>query len=182
MEKRIAILATNGFEEVELTEPKQAIEEQGWKAEIISLENGTIKSWDKDNWGSEFQVDKTLDEVNATDYNALVLPGGVLNPDTLRQEKKAITFIQKFFEQHKPVAAICHGPQLLIEAEVVEGREVTSFPSIRKDLKNAGAIWKDMEVVTDQGLVTSRSPKDLKAFCNKLIEEVKEGKHELQHA
>jgi protease I len=127
-------------------------------------------------------VDKTLDEVTSGDYHALVLPGGVINPDLLRREEKAISFVKDFFKEHKPVAAICHGPQLLINAEVVDGRELTSFPSVRKDLENAGAKWVDKEVVVDNGLVTSRNPNDLPAFNKKMVEEIKEGKHELQRA
>jgi protease I len=182
MSKKIAILATNGFEESELTSPKKYLEEQGWTAHIVSPESGTIKSWDEKDWGSKFDVDKTLDEASASDYDALVLPGGVINPDTLRTNEKALSFIRDFFNDKKPVAAICHGPQLLISADVVKGRKVTSYPSVSIDLKNAGAIWSDEEVVTDQGLVTSRSPKDLPAFNKKMVEEIKEGRHERQHS
>ncbi|RZS93685.1 type 1 glutamine amidotransferase domain-containing protein [Aquimarina brevivitae] len=182
MKKRIAILATNGFEEVELTSPKAALDKEGFETHIISLEKGSIKSWKDGNWGSTFEVDKTLDEVTASDYNALVLPGGVINPDQLRRDENAITFVRDFFKQEKPVAAICHGPQILIDAEVVENRKMTSFSAIKKDLMNAGAIWMDKEVVVDQGFVTSRSPEDLKAFNDKLVEEVYEGKHDEQHA
>ena len=182
MSKKIAILATNGFEESELTSPKKYLEEQGWTAHIVSPESGTIKSWDEKDWGSKFDVDKTLDEASASDYDALVLPGGVINPDTLRTNEKALSFIRDFFNDKKPVAAICHGPQLLISADVVKGRKVTSYQSVSIDLKNAGAIWSDEEVVTDQGLVTSRSPKDLPAFNKKMVEEIKEGRHERQHS
>ena len=141
-----------------------------------------IKAWDNGNWSNEYTVDKTLDNVSASDYNALMLPGGVINPDILRRDDKAISFIKDFFKQSKPVAAICHAPQLLIEADVVKGRKLTSFNSIKTDLVNAGANWVDEEVVVDEGFVTSRNPDDLPAFNAKLIEEVKEGKHELQHA
>ncbi|MDR5590149.1 type 1 glutamine amidotransferase domain-containing protein [Christiangramia sp. SM2212] len=182
MEKRIAILATHGFEESELSSPKEAMEKEGFKVEVVSLEKGKIKSWDKDNWGKEYDVDKTLEEVSAKDYNALVLPGGVINPDTLRREEKALIFVRDFFKQSKPVAAICHAPWTLISADVVEGRSMTSFNSIRKDLENAGALWVDEEVVVDEALVTSRNPNDLPAFNAKVIEEIKEGKHDLQHA
>ena len=182
MEKRIAILATHGFEESELSSPKDAMEKEGFKVEIVSLEKGKIKSWDKDNWGKEYDVDKTLDEVSAKDYHALVLPGGVINPDKLRREDSALIFIRDFFKQSKPVAAICHAPWTLISAEVVKGRTMTSFNSIRKDLENAGALWVDEEVVVDEALVTSRNPDDLPAFNAKVIEEIKEGKHDLQHA
>jgi len=182
MEKRIAILATHGFEESELASPKEAMEKEGFKVEIVSLEQGKIKSWDKDNWGKEYNVDKTLDEVSAKDYNALVLPGGVINPDKLRREENALIFVRDFFKQSKPVAAICHASWTLISADVVKGRTMTSFSSIRKDLENAGALWVDEEVVVDEALVTSRNPDDLPAFNAKVIEEIKEGKHDLQHA
>ncbi|WP_300439771.1 type 1 glutamine amidotransferase domain-containing protein [Christiangramia sp.] len=182
MEKRIAILATHGFEESELASPKEAMEKEGFKVEIVSLEKGKIKSWDKENWGKEYNVDKTLDEVSAKDYNALVLPGGVINPDNLRREEKALVFVRDFFKQSKPVAAICHAAWTLISADVVEGRTMTSFKSLKKDLENAGALWVDKEVVVDEALVTSRNPDDLPAFNAKVIEEIKEGKHDLQHA
>ena len=182
MKKKIAILATNGFEEVELTSPKEALDKEGFETHIISLESGSIKSWKDGNWGESFSVDKTLDQVSASEYNALLLPGGVINPDKLRREDKALAFVRDFFKQEKPVAAICHGPQILIDAEVVEGRKMTSFPSIKKDLMNAGAKWVDEEVVVDAGFVTSRSPEDLEAFNSKLVEEVYEGKHDEQHA
>lgn len=180
MSKKIAILATNGFEESELKSPKEHIEQQGWTAHIISPESGTIKAWVEKDWGKEYNVDKTLDEVTASDYDALVLPGGVINPDKLRTNEKALSFVKDFFSQQKPVAAICHGPQILINAEVVEGRNMTSVDSISKDLKNAGANWEDSEVVVDKGLVTSRTPKDLPAFNAKMVEEINEGKHEEQ--
>ncbi|WP_405198794.1 type 1 glutamine amidotransferase domain-containing protein [Christiangramia sp. LLG6405-1] len=182
MDKRIAILATDGFEEVELTSPKEAMEKEGFNVEIVSLKSGNIKSWDGDNWGKDFKVDKTLDEVSAKDYHALVLPGGVINPDNLRREENALIFVRDFFKQSKPVCAICHAPWTLISADVVEGRTMTSFSSVRKDLENAGALWVDQEVVVDEALVTSRNPDDLPAFNAKVIEEIKEGKHDLQHA
>lgn len=182
MEKRVAILATNGFEESELQSPKEYLEQQGWTAEIVSLESGTIKSWTNDNWGKDFTVDRTVSEASVSDYHALVLPGGVINPDLLRRDKKAVQFVKDFFEQKKPVAAICHGPQMLIEADVVDGRKLTSFSSVKTDLINAGAKWRDEEVVVDNGLVTSRTPNDLPAFNKKMVEEIKEGKHELQRA
>ena len=180
MSKRIAILATNGFEESELKSPKEYLEQQGWTADIVSPEPGTIKAWAETDWGKEYPVDKTLDEANAGDYDALVLPGGVLNPDKLRTNEKALSFVRDFFRQHKPVAAICHGPQILINAEVVDGRHLTSVKAISKDLQNAGAHWTDEEVVVDEGLVTSRTPKDLPAFNAKMVEEIKEGKHSEQ--
>ena len=177
MNKRIAILATDGFEESELQSPKEYLEKQGWKAEIVSLKSGTIKSWAKTDWGKEYPVDNILDDVKASEYDALMLPGGVINPDRLRREDKAVAFVKAFFDQQKPVAAICHGPQLLINADVVRGREMTSFASIKVDLQNAGAKWVDEEVVVDNGLVTSRSPQDLPAFNKKMVEEFNEGKH-----
>ena len=182
MEKRIAILATHGFEESELASPKEAMEKEGFKVDVVSLEKGKIKSWDKDDWGKEYDVDKVISDVSAKDYNALVLPGGVINPDKLRREDSILQFVRDFFKQSKPVAAICHASWTLISAEVVEGRTMTSFNSIRKDLENAGALWVDKEVVVDEALVTSRNPDDLPAFNAKVIEEIKEGKHDLQHA
>jgi len=180
--KKIAILATNGFEEVELTSPMEAMKKEGFEVHIVSEESGKIKAWASTDWGREYDVDKTLSEVSAKDYNALVLPGGVINPDKLRRNEDALTFVRDFFEQHKPVAAICHAPWTLISAGVVEGRKMTSFNSIKDDVINAGAEWVDEEVVVDQGFVTSRNPDDLPAFNAKLIEEIKEGKHEMQHA
>jgi len=181
MSKKIAILATNGFEESELKSPKEHLEQQGWTAHIISPESGTIKEWAEKDWGKEYNVDKTIGEASASDYDALVLPGGVINPDQLRTNDEALNFVKDFFTQHKPVAAICHGPQILINAEAVQGRKLTSVNSISKDLKNAGAVWEDSEVVVDNGLVTSRTPEDLPAFNAKLVEEINEGKHEDQN-
>lgn len=177
MSKKIAILATDGFEESELKSPKEHLEKEGWTAHIVSLKSGSIKSWADGNWSTEYKVDKTLDEVSASDYDALVLPGGVINPDKLRVEKSALDFIKRFFADKKPVAAICHGPWSLIEADVVKGRDMTSYHSIKTDLINAGANWSDEEVVVDQGLVTSRNPNDLPAFNRKMVEEIKEGIH-----
>lgn len=182
MEKKVAVLATNGFEESELKSPKKAMEEAGFHVDIVSMEAGTIKSWASGNWGEEYVVDKTLDEVSSKDYNALVLPGGVINPDKLRIEEKALDFVRSFFKDQKPVAAICHGPWTLVNAGVVKDRTMTSYKSIRKDLENAGANWVDREVVVDEGLVTSRNPHDLEAFNVKVIDEIKEGKHAQQHA
>lgn len=182
MNKRIAILATDGFEESELQSPKEYLEKQGWQTEIVSLKAGTIRSWAKTDWGKEFPVDNILDDVKASEYDALLLPGGVISPDRLRREQKAVDFVKSFFDENKPVAAICHGPQLLINAGVVRGRELTSFESVKVDLQNAGARWVDEEVVVDQGLVTSRSPQDLPAFNKKMVEEFKEGKHAGQNA
>ncbi|CAM3410289.1 type 1 glutamine amidotransferase domain-containing protein [Zobellia roscoffensis] len=180
--KRIAILATNGFEESELKSPKEAMEKEGFQVDIVSLGSGEIKGWADGNWSNSYKVDKTINEVTADDYNALMLPGGVINPDKLRREEKVLTFVRDFFKQEKPVAAICHAAWTLISADVVKGRKMTSFNSIKDDLVNAGANWVDEEVVVDQGFVTSRNPNDLPAFNSKLVEEIKEGKHEEQHA
>ena len=182
--KKVAILATDGFEQVELTSPKNELEKHGATVHIVSPkgEGESIKAWKDGNWGIEVKVHKDVANASADDYDALVLPGGVINPDNLRTNEDAVNFTRNFFKQHKPVAAICHGPQMLIEADVVDGREMTSFKSIKKDLVNAGANWKDEEVVTDEGLVTSRNPDDLPAFNDKLVEEVYEGKHEEQTA
>ena len=180
--KKVAILVADGFEQVELTKPKQALEEAGAQTHIVSLKSGQVKGWDETDWGDTFDVDVVVADAKAEDYNALLLPGGVMNPDNLRQDEKAVAFVRTFFEQHKPVAAICHGPWTLIEAGVVEGRKMTSYSSLQTDLKNAGANWVDEEVVTDQGLVTSRKPDDIPAFNKKMIEEIAEGKHERQVA
>lgn len=175
--KRIAILTENGFEETELTSPKKALEEAGATVDVISPQSGKVKAMKDHQWSIEVVVDKLLSEANPDDYDGLVLPGGVINPDKLRQNNEAIGFINAFFDAGKPVGAICHGPQTLIEAGVVDGRELTSYPSIRTDLENAGAIWTNQEVVVDNGLVTSRTPADLPAFNKKLIEEIAEGIH-----
>lgn len=180
--KRVAIIATDGFEESELTSPMEALKESGADVDIVSLQPGKIKAWKNGNWSIEIDVDKTVSDVSSDDYNALVIPGGVINPDILRRHEMVVGFVKDFFRDHKPVAAICHGPQLLIEANVVDGRRMTSFHSIKKDLENAGAKWEDSEVVVDSGLVTSRSPQDLNAFNSKLVEEVHEGKHAEQTA
>jgi len=180
--KKVAILATNGFEESELKEPLNALKEAGADVDIVSEKSGKIKAWQDGNWSNTYNVDKTLDDVSQSNYNALVLPGGVMNPDTLRKNKDAVNFIKSFFENHKPVAAICHAPWLLAEADVLKGRKVTSYASIKKDIINAGAHWENSEVVVDQGLVTSRNPNDLPAFTSKLVEEIYEGKHEMQTA
>ncbi|UZO82467.1 type 1 glutamine amidotransferase [Aquimarina sp. ERC-38] len=178
--KNIAILATDGFEKSELFKPHQQLKEEGANVHIISPEEGEIKSWDKDHWGETVTVDKTITSANEADYNGLVLPGGVINPDNLRINEDALSFIRSFFKSGKPVAAICHAPWLLISAGVIENRDVTSFKSIKEDVVNAGANWHDKEVVVDSGLITSRNPDDLPAFISKIIEEVKEGKHEEQ--
>lgn len=180
--KRVAILATDGFEQSELRSPREALLEAGATVELISLEKGSIKSWKDGNWSDSETVDHTVADVSADDYHALLLPGGVMNPDKLRTNTNAVEFVRSFFDQKKPVAAICHGPWILAEAGVLEGRKLTSYKSIRTDLKNAGANWVNEEVVVDNGLVTSRSPKDLPAFNAKLIEEVREGRHQQQTA
>lgn len=175
--KKVAILVTDGFEQVELTEPQQALIDAGAETKIVSPKDGQVKGWDHTDWGDSFAVDVPLDEANPEDFDALLLPGGVMNPDKLRTEQKAVAFVEYFFEAGKPVAAICHAPALLIEADVVEGRKLTSYPSLQTDLKNAGAEWVDEEVVTDNGLVTSRKPDDIPAFNKKMIEEIAEGQH-----
>lgn len=180
--KKIAILATDGVEQIEFSEPKRQLEKQGAKVETISIKEGKIKGWNHDHWDKEFEVDKLVSSVKAEDYHGLVLPGGQINPDLLRINDDAVRFVRDFFEQGKPVAAICHGPWLLAEAGVLNGRTITSYPSIKTDMINAGANWKDEEVVTDKGLVTSRKPDDLPAFCRKMTEEFCEGVHEGQNA
>jgi protease I len=175
--KTVAILTENGFEEVELTSPKKALEEAGATVHIISPQKQKVKGWNHDHWSIELPVDKNISDARINDYDALILPGGVLNPDQLRQNKDAVDFAKDFLETGKPVAAICHGPQLLIETGLLEGRTLTSYPSVQTDLKNAGANWHDKEVIVDNGLVTSRSPKDLEAFNKKMIEEIAEGIH-----
>jgi len=179
---RVAILVTNGFEESELLEPKRALEKEGAEVFIISPENDHIKGWKNGNWSDEIKVDARVDQVSASNFDSLLLPGGVINPDLLRRDLASVAFVKSFFKDNKPVAAICHGPQMLIEAGVTNGRTLTSFESIRKDLENSGAHWVDEEVVVDQGLVTSRSPKDLPAFNKKMVEEFREGKHAGQSA
>jgi protease I len=180
--KTIAFLATDGFEQVELTDPWKAVEKAGGESCLVSLKMGSIQGMNHDEKADKFKVDKVVDEVSAEDYDGLVLPGGVANPDTLRTHEVAVDFVRDFFKQGKPVAAICHGPWTLIEADVVDGRQVTSWPSLKTDLKNAGAIWVDQECVCDQGLVTSRNPDDLPAFCAKAVEEFAEGAHSGQTA
>ncbi len=175
--KRVAILATIGVEQVELTEPKKGLERAGATAEVISPESGKIRAWDLKEWGSEIPVDKTVSEANPDDYDALLLPGGVMNPDKLRTNNNAVKFVRHFVETSKPIAAICHGPWTLIEAGGVRGKRMTSWPSLRTDLSNAGAEWVDEQVITDRGLVTSRKPDDIPAFIDKMTEEFAEGRH-----
>jgi protease I len=176
----VAFLATDGVEQAELLEPRKALDEAGARTELISIKAGKIKGWDMTDWGQEIPVDKTLDSVHAEDYDALVLPGGAMNPDKLRRNPEVLKFIVAFFDAGKPVGAICHAPWLLIDAGVARGRKLTSYESIQSDLKNAGAFWVDEQVVTDQGLVTSRKPDDIPAFSKKLIEEIAEGIHQGQ--
>ncbi len=174
--KKIAIITENGFEEVELTSPKAALEEAGATVHIVSLRK-QVKAWDHDHWTFDLNVDVNLDDAKPEDYDGLMIPGGVMNPDKMRGDKKYVAFAQHFLETGKPVAAICHGPQLLIETGMLNERNMTSYPSLQTDLKNAGVIWEDIEVVTDNGLVTSRSPADLSAFNKKMVEEFAEGQH-----
>jgi len=169
-DKKVAFLATDMVEQVELTEPWKAVEEAGATPELISLEEGEIQGFDHYDKGGSFKVDRTVDEAHARDYDALVLPGGVGNPDTLRTNEDAVRFVREFFDEDKPVAAICHGPWTLVEADVVRGRRLTSWPSLQTDIRNAGGKWSDEEVLVDDNLVTSRKPDDLPAFCSKLVE------------
>jgi protease I len=175
--KKVVALVTNGFEQVELFDPKRALEEAGATVHVVSLEKGRVRGWNRIDWGEEVNVDRSVQEVMVSEYDALLLPGGVMNPDHLRKDERAVALVRSFFNAHKPVAAICHAPWLLIEAGVVRGYRVTSYPSVRTDLKNAGAEWIDAEVVVDRGLVTSRRPADLPAFNEKMIEEFAEGRH-----
>jgi protease I len=175
--KHIAVIATDGVEQVELTEPMRAAREAGATVELISLERGSIQGVKGMDKADTFPVDRTVDEVRADEYDGLVIPGGVKNPDKLRMNEKAVRFVRAFFDQGKPVAAICHGPWVLVEADVVRDRTLTSYPSLKTDIRNAGGQWVDEEVRVDQGLVTSRNPDDLPAFNRKLVEEVAEGRH-----
>ena len=176
--KRIAFLATDGVEQVELTEPLKAVRDAGAEVDLISLEKGDFQGFNHLDKGDTFTADKAVADANADDYDGLVAPGGVANPDSLRMDSDAMAFVRAFFEAKKPVGAICHGPWMLIEADVIKGRTVTSWPSLQTDLRNAGADWVDQEVVVDEGLVTSRKPDDLPAFCAKLVEEFAEGRHQ----
>jgi protease I len=178
--KRVAFLATDGVEQIELTEPWKAVENEGGQPELISLESGEIQGFDHLDKDQTFAVDRTAAEASHDDYEGLVLPGGVANPDFLRADEDAVRFVRTFFEAGKPVAAICHGPWTLVEADVVRGRTLTSWPSLKTDIRNAGGEWVDEEVHVDSGLVSSRKPDDLPAFCDKLVEEICEGRHEQQ--
>jgi protease I len=180
--KRVAFLFTEGAEQAEVTEPLEAVRQAGAEVEIVSLEQGEIEMWNHFDKGDKIEADLAVSSADASNYDGLVLPGGVANPDQLRGDEDAVTFVRAFFEQHKPVGVICHGPWTLVEADVVKGRRITSWPSLQTDLRNAGAEWVDEEVVVDHGLVSSRKPDDLPAFCAKLVEELAEGKHEEQRA
>jgi len=169
--KKIAILVADGFEQVELTDPRQALEDAGADTYIVSIKEGTVKGWDETDWGETFTVDMVVDETSADTFDGLLLPGGQMNPDFLRANEKAVAFVKQFAEQGKPIAAICHGPWTLVEADLVRDRLVTSYSSIQTDLKNAGANWVDQEVVVDHGLITSRKPADIPAFNQRMIEE-----------
>jgi protease I len=175
--KRVAFLFTEGVEQVELTEPLKAVREAGAGVDLVSLEQGEVQMFNHLDKGDTIEANKSAADADAGDYDGLVVPGGVANPDALRTNADAVSFVRAFFEQDKPTAIICHGPWMLIEADVVRGRTVTSWPSLQTDLRNAGATWVDEEVVVDNGLVTSRKPDDLPAFIGKLIEEIAEGKH-----
>jgi protease I len=174
---KVAFLATDMVEQVELTEPWSAVEREGWEPELVSLKPGKIQGFNHYDKADTFPVDRTIDQVDADDYDALVIPGGVGNPDQMRTNEEAVAFVRDFVDTGKPLAVICHGPWLLIEADAVRGRKVTSWPSLKTDIRNAGGEWHDEQVVVDEGIVTSRKPDDLPAFCAKLVEEFKEGKH-----
>jgi protease I len=173
--KRVAILATDGVERSELVEPRKALDAAGAQTSVISPKTGSIKSWERGNWSDEIRVDLPLDRASADDFDSLLLPGGVMNPDRLRIDKPAVDFVRKFFEAGKPIAAICHGAWMLVEAGVVRGKTLTSWPSLQTDIRNAGGDWVDREVVVDEGLVTSRKPDDIPVFNRKMIEEFGEG-------
>jgi protease I len=174
---RILIIATNGFEQSELEVPRDRLRAVGAKVEVASLDGRAIKGWDKKDWGRSVDVDLRIGDADPSDYDALVIPGGQINPDLLRVEDDVLKLVRRFLADGRVVAAICHGPWLLVEADALRGRKATSYPSIRRDVENAGAIWIDQEVVADRGIVTSRSPADLGAFVTKIVEEIREGRH-----
>jgi protease I len=176
--KKVAILAADMFERVELEEPRKALEDAGAKTEIVSIHDGKIKGFDHFDPANEIKVDRTVEEASADDYDALLVPGGVGNPDQLRGDENAVSFVRAFYESGKPMAVICHGPWVLVEAGIVRGRRLTSWPTLQTDIRNAGGEWVDKEVVTDDGLVTSRKPDDIPAFNRKMLEEFAEGSHE----
>jgi protease I len=180
--KRVAILATDGVEQVELVEPRRALDDAGATTTLISPKPDKIRAWQHDHWGDELAVDLPLDQARPEEFDALMLPGGVMNPDRLRMDSRAVNFVRTMFTTGKPIAAICHGPWLLVEADVVRNRSVTSWPSLKTDLRNAGADWSDQEVVTDLGIVTSRKPDDIPAFNKKMLEEFGEGIHDRRAA
>jgi protease I len=177
IDKKVAILVTDGFEQSEFEMPLKTLLDQGAKVEVISLKKGKVKGWKDKNWGDEFEATVAIADAKSGNYDALVLPGGVMNPDKLRMNDEVVDFVSDFLDEGKPIAAICHGPWTLIETNNLEGRKMTSYASIKTDLVNAGVIWVNEEVVVDQGLVTSRSPQDLPAFCKKMVEEIAEGVH-----
>jgi protease I len=180
--KRVAFLFTEGAEQVEVTEPLKAVKEAGAEVDLLSLEQGEVEMWNHFDKGDKITADRAVSDADPSEYDGLVLPGGVANPDQLRGDEDAVSFVRRFVESGKPIGVICHGPWLLVEADVVKGRKVTSWPSLRTDLRNAGADWVDEEVVVDQGIVTSRKPDDLPAFCQKIVEEIAEGVHEERRA
>ncbi|APR79268.1 ThiJ/PfpI family protein [Minicystis rosea] len=180
--KRVAILVENGFEQSELAEPRKALDQAGAETIVVSPVKDLVKGWKGGNWGEDVKVDLPLEGARAEDFDALLLPGGVINPDKLRMNEKAVALVKAFYDTKKPIAAICHGPWTLIEAGVVRGKRMTAWPSVRTDLRNAGALVEDAEVVTDQGIVTSRKPADIPAFSQKMIEEFAEGKHDKRKA
>lgn len=179
---RILVLATDGYERSELRVPYDKLKAKGARVEIASLKREPIRSWDEKDWGDTIHVDLTVDEAKVDDYDAIIIPGGQINPDLLRKEKNAVKLVRKFVDSGKVVAAICHGPWLLVEADAVKGRDVTSYASIRTDLVNAGGRWRDEAVVADEGIVTSRAPGDLDAFVSKIVEEIEEGRHQRRAA
>jgi protease I len=176
--KKVAILVADGFEQAELIEPREALDKAGAITEVVSPAKGKVKGWNHTKWGKEIRIDVELDKAEATGYDALLLPGGVMNPDHLRMNPKAVDFVKHFVNENKPIAAICHGPWTLVEAGAVKGRTLTSWPSLQTDIRNAGGDWVDREVVTDNGIVTSRKPDDIPAFNQKMIEEFAEGRHQ----